>query len=63
METEAFVTKVLHTLTFSEIEKSKALTDAFVSARPGVSRIKVIQLIVQYCEYVLMLWLSLLLAA
>ncbi len=52
METEVFVTKVLHTLSFSEIERSKALTDAFMAAQPGLARIKIIQLIIQYCEYV-----------
>ena len=49
---EVFVTKVLHTLNLTDYDRARALTDAFSSSKAGAARIRVIQLIVQYCEYV-----------
>jgi len=52
MEIEVFVTKVLHTLNLTDYDRARALIDGFTSSKPGSSRIRIIQLIVQYCEYV-----------
>lgn len=53
MEIEVFVTKVLHTLNLTDYDRARALIEAFTTSRAGTSRIRIIQLIVQYCEYVL----------
>jgi|LauGreDrversion4_2_1035121.scaffolds.fasta_scaffold369134_3 hypothetical protein len=52
MEIEVFVTKVLHTLNLTDYDRARALIDAFSTSKVGTARIRIVQLIVQYCEYV-----------
>lgn len=47
---EGFVTRVLHTLNLTEYDKARALIEAWTNMKSGHERIKVISLIVQYCE-------------
>ena len=53
MEIEVFVTKILHTIGTNEFERASSLKNAFEAADTETIRIRIIQLTVLYCEYVM----------